>query len=77
MISVNIKFKNGYDARFNSNSPEQLGNNIINFMQCFNSLTEDEVDFLYEQLVIYDLNIALSNLKLNAYIKDYTIDVIT
>ena len=76
MISVNIKFKNGYDARFNSNSPEQLGNNIINFMQCFNSLTEDEVDFLYEQLVIYDLNIALSNLKLNAYIKDYTIDVI-
>lgn len=76
MISVNIKFKNVYEARFNSSSPEQLGNNIIDFMQCFNSLTEDEVDFLYEQLVIYDLNIGLSNLKLNHYIKDYTIEVI-
>lgn len=76
MISVNIKFKNGYEARFNSISPEQLGNNIIDFMQCFNSLTEDEVGFLYEQLVIYDLNIGLSNLKLNHYIKDYTIEVI-
>lgn len=76
MISVNIKFKNGYEARFNSSSPEQLGNNIIDFMQCFNSLTEDEVGFLYEQLVIYDLNIGLSNLKLNHYIKDYDIEVI-
>ena len=76
MISVNIKFKNDYEARFNSSSPQQLGNNIIDFMQCFNSLTEDEVGYLYEQLVVYDLNIGLSNLKLNNYIKDYTIEVI-
>lgn len=47
MISVNIKFKNGYEATFNSSSPQQL--------------------------VVYDLNIGLSNLKLNEYIKDYTI----
>lgn len=76
MMSVNIKFKNGYEARFNSSSPQQLGNNIIDFMQCFNSLTEDEVCYLYEQLVVYDLNIGLSDLKLNEYIKDYNIEVI-
>ena len=76
MISVNIKLKNGYEVRFNSSSPQYLGNNIIDFMQCFNSLTEDEVGYLYEQLVVYDLNIGLSDLKLNNYIKDYTIEVI-
>lgn len=76
MMSVNIKFNNGYEARFNSNSTEQLGNNIIDFMQCFNSLSEDEVCYLYEQLVINDLNIGLNDLMLNQYIKDYTIDVI-
>ena len=54
----------------------QLGNNIIDFMQCFNSLSEDEVCYLYEQLVINDLNIGLNDLMLNHYIKDYTIDVI-
>lgn len=76
MISVNIKFKNGYEARFNSSSQQELGNNIIDFIQCFKSLTEDEVGYLYGQLVVNDLNIGLNNLKLNNYIKDYNIEVI-